>query len=138
MEERPDSTNTPSARFVLPCDADRLGATIDFFKDQLGFRLDMIYPADSPALAVLSGGGTVLELRTGRENGAPGEIRLLYPDAPPSEEPLVAPNGTKVVMERANLPLVVPELAPSFLHHAPRGLELGRRTRGDAIPRSDS
>ena len=52
---------------------------IPFFTKTLGMRLDMIYPADNPQVAVFSGHG----LRVRVENGAtepPGTIRILTDD----------------------------------------------------------
>jgi mannose-6-phosphate isomerase-like protein (cupin superfamily) len=45
----------------LQCD--ELETAQDFYAEELGFRLDMIYPADNPRVAVLSGYGILLRLR---------------------------------------------------------------------------
>lgn len=66
-------------------------AALDFYTRELGFRLDMITPADAPRLAALSGHGITLRLcaepvarqsgRTGWAKGRAGmEYRDLIPD----------------------------------------------------------
>ena len=61
-----------TAEVVLPC-AD-LGPTLAFFQDQLGFRVETIFPADDPAGATISGHGLRLRLEPGR--GDAGLIRI--------------------------------------------------------------
>ncbi len=46
---------------MLPCPD--LTATVDFLATQLGFRVDMILPADAPETAVMSGHGMCLRLQ---------------------------------------------------------------------------
>jgi quercetin dioxygenase-like cupin family protein len=67
-----------SAQIVLPCP--NLAETLDFFTGRLGFRIEMIAPADSPRTAVVSGHGVTLRLETEREvaaTPAPLVLRLL-------------------------------------------------------------
>ena len=52
---------------------------LSFFGATLGFRLDSIFPADDPAVAVMSGHGLRLRLERGAGE-APGAIRLLCDD----------------------------------------------------------
>jgi mannose-6-phosphate isomerase-like protein (cupin superfamily) len=47
-----------------------LAETIDFFTRRLGFRVDMIVPADAPRTAVISGQGVTLRLETGAAQAA--------------------------------------------------------------------
>jgi quercetin dioxygenase-like cupin family protein len=42
-----------------------LSEAIDFFTRRLGFRVDMIVPADAPKTAIISGQGVTLRLKTG-------------------------------------------------------------------------
>src|SRR5438105_9372181 len=49
-----------SAEVVVPC-CD-LQATMDFFLERLGFRLEVIFPADAPSTAVICGHGVTLRL----------------------------------------------------------------------------
>ena len=56
---------------------------ITFFTQYLGFRLDQIYPADQPAVAVLSGHGVRLRLETGAKE--PLGTCLLYTSPSPRD-----------------------------------------------------
>jgi mannose-6-phosphate isomerase-like protein (cupin superfamily) len=55
-----DCLSPRSAHIVLPCP--NLGEALDFFTGRLGFRIEMIMPADSPRTAVISGHGVTLRL----------------------------------------------------------------------------
>jgi quercetin dioxygenase-like cupin family protein len=59
-------SSAPAPRVVACADLD---AAIAHYTEQLGFRLDMIMPADAPRVALLSGNGTMvrLEVRDDRE-----------------------------------------------------------------------
>ena len=102
------------AQVVLPCG--ELEETLGFFTDGLGFRVDAIYPADDPSVAVISGHGLRLELKRGA-SGAPGVLRLLVSDrsAFGGALELTAPNGTRIELVDADPPLVVPTVVPSFV-----------------------
>jgi len=103
------------AQVVLPCG--ELEETLDFFTDRLGFRVDAIYPADDPSVAVVSGYGLRVELRRGG-GGAPGVLRLVVTnptDFAGGASELIAPNGTRIEIVDADPPLVVPEVVPSFV-----------------------
>ena len=62
------------AQVLLPCRD--LAATLAFFTDRLGFKVNLIFPADSPHTAVVSGHGLTLRLETGAP-AAPMTLRLL-------------------------------------------------------------
>ncbi|MBO6774636.1 MAG: cupin [Marinibacterium sp.] len=103
------------AEMRLP--TDELRDDLPFFTNTLGMRLDMIYPADNPSIAVFSGHG----LRVRLEKGAPeppGTIRILT-DSPDKfadgQRSLTAPNGTQIEIEDRNPPLVLPETRHSFV-----------------------
>lgn len=103
-----------SAEIIVPCTA--LQETLDFFVEKLGFRLDMICPADAPSTAVISGHGVTLRLETGTSQSP--ALRLLcdlsaLPQGTPRE--LVAPNGMKVGLLEANPPVEVPESKREFV-----------------------
>ncbi len=100
-----------AAQVVLPCA--ELDPTLDFFTDRLGFRVDAIYPADDPSVAVVSGHGVRLQLERGA-HGDPGTLRLLCSD-PEGARVLTAPNGTRIELVDADPPLVVPRVEPSFV-----------------------
>ena len=110
-----DTQQITGAEVVLPCA--ELEATIAFFTERLGFRLEAIFPADAPAVAVIAGHGLRLRLERGGE-GAPGRIRLLCrdPDAVAGgKRALTAPNGTRVELVEAERPVAVPPLKPEFV-----------------------
>src|SRR5262252_8208510 len=83
-----------AAEVVLPCDD--LGATLAFFTDRLGFRVETIFPADDPRVAVIAAHGVRLRLQRGGPGG-PGVLRLRCSDPAALGGPtLTAPNGTQI------------------------------------------
>jgi len=102
------------AEVVLP--TQDLRADLPFWTKRLGFRLDMIYPADNPEVAVLSGHGLRLRIMKGADT-APGLVRILTDraDFAGGERSLVAPNGTRVEIDRLKPPLVLPTTEQAFV-----------------------
>ena len=100
-----------AVQIVLPC-AD-LDPTVEFFVDRLGFRLDAIFPADDPSVAVLSGHGATVRLDRSFD-GAAGHLRLLCDD-PGTEASVDAPNGTVIEFVDADPPLQVPAVAQELV-----------------------
>lgn len=90
---------------------------LPFYTKVLGMRLDTIYPADNPEVAVLSGHGLRLRIEKGASE-APGTLRILT-DNPESfaggARRLTAPNGTVVEIEELNPPLVLPATEHAFV-----------------------
>ncbi|WP_370304143.1 cupin domain-containing protein [Pseudooceanicola sp.] len=90
---------------------------LPFFTKTLGMRLDMIYPADNPQVAVFSGHG----LRVRVENGAsepPGTIRILTDDPDGfanGARRLTAPNGTTIEIDERNPPMLLPQTQHAFV-----------------------
>lgn len=101
-----------TAEIVVPCT--ELDATLPFFKDTLGFRVDAIFPADDPAIAVVSGHGVRLRLERGAQ-GDPGALRLLCADPVAGARELTAPNGTRIELVAADPPLDIPPLKESLV-----------------------
>lgn len=103
------------AEVVLPGAA--LDETLAFFGERLGFRIEAIFPADSPAVAVLSGHG--IRVRLDRDyRGAPGTLRLAcaQPHAiAHGRLDLEAPNGTRVLLVEAAPALTLPPLQASLV-----------------------
>ena len=93
-----------------------LRADLGFFGNTLGMRLDMIYPADDPTVAVYSGHG--LRVRLDRTvGGAPGILRIMTDDAgfAAGETLLAAPGGTRVEVHPLNVPLEMPQTDHAFV-----------------------
>lgn len=89
---------------------------LPFFTKVLGMRLDMIYPADNPAVAVVSGHGLRLRLEEGP--GAPVRLRILTetPEAfADGARALVAPGGAQVEIDELDPPLVLPQTQHAFV-----------------------
>ena len=75
-----------------------LHADLSFYAETLGFRLEAIFPADNPAVAVMSGHGLRIRLERGAHE-APGTIRLRCerPDEfAAGRTELEAPSGTRI------------------------------------------
>ncbi|CAF4642608.1 unnamed protein product [Rotaria sp. Silwood2] len=101
-------------QIVLPCSS--YNETLAFFKDKLGFQVENFFPADDPAVAIISGYGLHIRLErdTNASNLSVATIRL-----PVSKESqffvegiteLIAPNGTKIkfveVASKLEIPLI--------------------------------
>jgi len=103
------------AEIVLP--TQELRDDIPFYTGTLGLRMDMIYPADNPAVAVFSGHGERLRIEKGAPEG-PGTLRILTDDPDGfagGERRLTAPNGTRIEIEELNPPLVLPPTQHGFV-----------------------
>eukprot|EP01013_Petalomonas_cantuscygni_P016780 TRINITY_DN33832_c0_g1_i1.p1 TRINITY_DN33832_c0_g1~~TRINITY_DN33832_c0_g1_i1.p1 ORF type:complete len:409 (+),score=40.30 TRINITY_DN33832_c0_g1_i1:112-1338(+) len=95
-----------TAAMVVPChDLDPMLV----FLTELGFRVDIIRPADCPQTAILSAYGLRIELRVG--HGNPGVLHIER-DGPSHE--LVAPNGMRVEISPPPS-VVLPPLRPSVV-----------------------
>lgn len=118
------------AEVVLP--GAPLDATLRFFTDALGFRVDAVFPADDPRQVVISGHG--LRLRLDRDlDPRPSTLRLEYRDARDARarEPIVAPNATVIEFGLVEAPVDVPEHATRF-EHARAALDGARWVEGRA------
>lgn len=103
------------AEILLP--TTDLRGDLPFFTKTLKMRLDMIYPADNPQVAVISGHGLRLCLDA-EASGGPGVIRLLSDDwanFAEGQRQLTAPGGTRVVLDELNPPLVLPRTEHAFV-----------------------
>lgn len=111
-------THIRAAQVVLPCTD--LAAELKFFTELLGFKVNLIMPADAPALAVLSGHGLMLRLEKQKlpGNQTPIVLRLLcdlaaLPAGTPDE--LTAPGGTRVQLVDAQVTLDIPAGTQEFV-----------------------
>jgi quercetin dioxygenase-like cupin family protein len=108
-------TDETRAEIRLP--TQNLHDDLPFFTKHLHMRLDMIYPADNPEVAVLSGHGLRIRLQKGASEG-PGTLRILTknPDGfADGARQLTAPNGTKIEIDELNPPLVLPRTEHAFV-----------------------
>ncbi|HRH44871.1 MAG TPA: cupin domain-containing protein [Pyrinomonadaceae bacterium] len=66
-------------QIVINCT--NLNETLEFFTKDLGFRLDVIFPADAPTTAIISGYGKILQLQESAEIESFDKIPLEIPDS---------------------------------------------------------
>ena len=93
-----------------------VSAMIAFFADALGFRVELVFPADAPTTAVMSGFGVRLRFEStidGAERSTSPATLRLHGDfsgarnAPPIAHTVVAPNGMRVdLIDDANALLI--------------------------------
>ncbi|MBB5499344.1 cupin domain-containing protein [Paraburkholderia sp. MM5384-R2] len=96
--------------FLVPMNCTDLPATMHFFIARLGFRLDAIFPADSPRTAILSRDGFKLKLGLDVSDGVK-TLHVLCNDPaqlPGDARELIAPNGVTVRIVHANPPMTLP------------------------------
>jgi len=90
---------------------------IPFFTGVLKMRMDTIFPADDPQVAVFSGHGLRVRIQKGASEPA-GTLRILT-DAPDQfangQKELVAPNGTRIEIAQLNPPMTMPETQHAFV-----------------------
>ena len=90
---------------------------LSFFTNELKMRLDMIYPADNPEVAVLSGHGLRIRIQKDAAE-APGTLRILTDDVETfakGKRELMAPNGTRIEIDELNPPLILPPTQHAFV-----------------------
>lgn len=114
------SAQAGSTQVVLPCSD--LDASLDFFTGQLGFRLDMIMPADRPRIALVSGFGIALLLEAHRDppaTRAPLTLRLRCPAtlwATFGSSFLTGPDGVQIVLiNDEDATGVIPDCTQAFV-----------------------
>ena len=109
-----DPTQIVTAEIVVPC-AD-IRVEMPYFQKVLGFRLDKIFPADDPAVAVVSGHGLILRLECDAD-AAPVTIRLAC-DNPnkfaQGQTTFKTPSGNCIIAFQHNPPLFKPETQHVF------------------------
>ena len=110
MDNKNQLTATDSAEVVVPCI--ELDPTLAFFTSELGFRIEMITPADNPNTAIISGYGLRLCLRVG---GSGKDVLLRLSSATRSPQLLQAPNGTQIEIISATSQVVLPPLQEALV-----------------------
>ena len=90
---------------------------LPFYTKVLKMRLDMIYPADNPEVAVLSGHGLRVRIQKGAAE-APGTLRILTDDPDGfagGARHLTAPNGTMIEIDDLHPALIQPATEHAFV-----------------------
>jgi quercetin dioxygenase-like cupin family protein len=90
---------------------------LPFYTKVLGMRLESIYPADNPEVAVLSGHGLRIRIQKGALE-APGTLRILTDDPDgfaAGARSLDAPNGTRIEIDDLNPALILPKTEHAFV-----------------------
>ncbi len=95
-----------SAQIIVPC-AD-LNEMLDLFVEQLKFRVEMIFPADSPTVAVVSGYGVYLRFEQSNEILPTNLLLRLFCDSIKTYREIIAPNGMRIEFVEAETPLEIP------------------------------
>lgn len=92
-----------SAQIIVTCKS--LSRTLEFFTEKLDFRLEMIFPADAPSTAVISGFGTTLRLK---ESNEIQPVTLYLSGDFPFQKSIEFEN-MRFIFEDRNALLVIPE-----------------------------
>ena len=101
-----------SAEILLP--GKPLSDTLSFFTDELGFRIEMIYPADAPRVATVSGYGVRIRLDAGLDCD-PGTVLLKRSDPGKDSGQQIAPNGTTIAFAPVEEPVALPAIQSSLV-----------------------
>jgi quercetin dioxygenase-like cupin family protein len=109
-------TQAPEIRAEVRLPTTDLRADLPFFGKVLGLRLDMIYPADNPTVAVFSGHGLRLQLVQGLDE-PPGLLRFLTDETTfaDGQRSLTTPGGTRIEVDALNPPLMLPPTEHAFV-----------------------
>lgn len=91
------SNESPTGATAIVLASTDLDASIGFFRDQLGFRLDLIFPADAPREARMSGHGLTVHLDTACAS-SPETLSLKTSDPAllALDSPVVSPDGLSI------------------------------------------
>ncbi|MCF2905306.1 cupin domain-containing protein [Octadecabacter sp. CECT 8868] len=107
--------NNPDIRAEVCLPTKALTADIGFFTKTLKMRMDSIYPADDPSIAVFSGHGLRVRLDAS-QTGEAGRLRILTDDVGFADSrSLTSPGGTTVEIDGLNPPLHLPQTDHAFV-----------------------
>jgi mannose-6-phosphate isomerase-like protein (cupin superfamily) len=111
----PPLAGVRSAQVLMGCEA--LEPSLSFFVQTLGFRIDAIFPADDPGVAMLSGHGLHLRLMRGVLSGV--EVLYLLCDDPTTaaggQTRFTAPNGVRIMLVAADPAMTLPPTRQSVV-----------------------
>ena len=114
-EQSTNPDNITASELYLP--VEDLKTEMPFFLSKMGFRLEEIFPADDPAVALISGHGVRIRLDRDVELPA-GKLRLRCEDPDgfaQGHRMLTSPSGNIVEIVDANPPLDMPQTQHSFM-----------------------
>lgn len=106
--------NNPDIRAQVCLPTSALTADIGFFTKTLKMRMDSIYPADDPTVAVFSGHGLRVRLDQG-QGGSAGHLQILTDEDDFAKGPLTSPGGTTVEIAALNPPIHMPDTDHAFV-----------------------
>ncbi len=101
-----------SANIVVPCK--NFNRSLEFFTEQLGFRVEVIFPADAPSVAVISGYGLNLRLEHSNEN-QPLTIQLVGDFTSEISREIYSPDGVRVILIDDKPAIEIPEIKQEFV-----------------------
>jgi quercetin dioxygenase-like cupin family protein len=118
--EKPETANpTTDASGEVLVRSIGIARDMPFFTKTLGFRLEQIFPADDPSVAVLFGHGLRLRLDSNLGDETPLPIlclRVQDPHAMAGGAPeITAPNGMRIQIEQRDPPLVIPQTKHQYI-----------------------
>lgn len=106
------------AEVSLACAPEQLIQSLEWFERMLGFRMEQIFPADSPRVAVISGHGVRVRLEPPSEGVAAGRLRLICRGGSNAQyvqmNGSTAPNGTHIEIVNGS-GFTLPPLEPSLI-----------------------
>jgi hypothetical protein len=111
--------NIQSTQVVLLCST--FNETVAFFKDRLGFRVEMISPTNNPSVVIISEYELNIRLKrtTNELIQSPGILRFLLKDESGvhvnESTELSEPNGTKTQLVKATQKLSISSIKQSFV-----------------------
>lgn len=101
-----------SAQIVVPCK--NFNRSLEFFTEKLGFRVEMIFPADSPSTAVISGFGVNLRLEHSDEI-QPLTIHLVGDFAAETGREIYSPDGVRIILVNDKTDVEIPATTNEFV-----------------------
>lgn len=106
------NSNDIRAEAIVP--TTDLRADLAFFAKTLHMRMDEIYPADDPTVAVFSGHG--LRVRVDQTQSGSAALRILTDDAhfAGGAKSLTSPGGTRIEIARLTQDVTIPQTKHSF------------------------
>ncbi len=101
-----------SAQIIVPCK--NFNRSLEFFVEKLGFRVEMIFPADAPSTAVISGYGVNLQLENSNEN-QPLTIHLVGDFSAETLREIYSPDDVRVILIGDKSKIEIPETVNEFV-----------------------